>query len=259
MNVKLIRHISEEQALLLDISLLLCSKILIVVKALNIFCQVSMCSEFPLTHAQKVHLPSAPGHYKKMDSESRPVDLIVNELQGLDIDIVNVRFNSPNLSEAELISRLSEMMNRRNNLVDELQKARAAEFRNFIESLNLKDIQIQPFYPVPRRCKLQLHNPESTELVNMHDEAPTNPWKKMLSSFMKKKQDEKKDETKNTLSMLMARQQNIIAEKKAELQNEIKKIAAKTFLSPTDIAQKARFESELTQLEKFEIGKKKTK
>ena len=194
-----------------------------------------------------------------MDSESRPVDLIVNELQGLDIDIVNVRFNSPNLSEAELISRLSEMMNRRNNLVDELQKARAAEFRNFIESLNLKDIQIQPFYPVPRRCKLQLHNPESTELVNMHDEAPTNPWKKMLSSFMKKKQDEKKDETKNTLSMLMARQQNIIAEKKAELQNEIKKIAAKTFLSPTDIAQKARFESELTQLEKFEIGKKKTK
>ncbi|KAK8899922.1 hypothetical protein M9Y10_002245 [Tritrichomonas musculus] len=191
---------------------------------------------------------------------TRPIEAILGEIETIDVSLIDTRFKSPDLDERQIVDKLSQLLVQRNKLVDELSKARAKEFHDFISSLNFQELQITPFFPVPRRCKLQLNNPISGELIKAHeDETPTNPWKKMLSSFMKKKEEEKHNQTQTAITSLQKRQQNIIMEKKNEIQNEISRLQKKPILSPTDIALKVRLQSELDELEKFEIGKRKAK
>ena len=194
------------------------------------------------------------------EDTSQPIEVILGEIESIDIELIDTRFKSTNLDEHQIVAKISELLDQRNKLVDELSKARAKEFHEFIESLNFQELQITPFFPVPRRCKLQLNNPISGELIKSHEaESATNPWKKMLSSFMKKKEEEKQSQAQNALSSLQKTQQDIIIQKKTEIQNEIQKLTRKPILSPTDIALKVRLQSELEELEKFEIRKRKTK
>ena len=191
---------------------------------------------------------------------TRPIEAILGEIETIDVSLIDTRFKSPDLDERQIVDKLSQLLVQRNKLVDELSKARAKEFHDFIASLNFQELQITPFYPVPRRCKLQLNNPISGELIKLHEtESPSNPWKKMLSSFMKKKEEEKQTQAQTALSSLQTTQQNIIMQKKTEIQNEIQKLQKKPILSPTDIALKVRLQSELVELEKFQVGKRKTK
>ena len=196
----------------------------------------------------------------KSNEVFRPIEVITGEIESIDVALIDTRFKSQNLDERQIVDKLSELLEQRNKLVEELSKARAKEFHDFIASLNFQELQITPFYPVPRRCKLQLNNPISGELIKTHeDECATNPWKKMLSSFMKKKEEEKQSQAQNALSSLQLTQQNIISQKKTEIQNEIQKLTRKPILSPTDIALKVRLQSELEELEKFEIKKRRSK
>lgn len=185
----------------------------------------------------------------------RTIDNIVDEIARLDEQMIDIRFKSSQ-SNDQVIEMISQQLNHRNELTEELQRLRAKEFHSFIDSLDLKAIQITPFYPVPRRCKLQLTNPESTELVRTDDEQPSDPWKKMLSTFIQKKSQTSQEKTKTAIGILAEEQQRIILEKKEEIELAIHKLESKPMLSPTDIAHKMRLSSELEELSKFQKGKK---
>lgn len=191
------------------------------------------------------------------DSGLRSPEIILNDIESIDVSMIDIRFKSPHLTNFQILDKLSELIEERNRLADELSKAKAKEFHAFIDSLNLPEIQICPFYPVPRRCKLQLNNPTSGELIKVHESETNNPWKKMLSSYIKKKEEEHNTETKVALAMLQTTQQRIIAEKKVTLQDEIQRLSKKPILSPTDLALKIRWKSELEELEKYELGRRR--
>ena len=196
------------------------------------------------------------------EDTSETPDEIMNDISEIDSEIVNIRFNK-SLTNEQIIEQINKLMERRNKLSDKLQKVRNSEFKEFVESLNLHDIQITPFYPAPRRCKLQIENEASKEILKAQSNEPQKKWG--INLFKKKNLNEAQDNPNSSRSNFYTDKQidqyalqykafNSVI--RSNLHAELAKIEKKKFLSPDEIATKLRIDAELEQLDIFSNTKK---
>jgi hypothetical protein len=73
----------------------------------------------------------------------------------LDRTILRVRFESPRLSNDEILAQLTQLMEDRNALYDRLRAVRLAKFKADVRSLQLAGLQLEPVIgQATRRCSL---------------------------------------------------------------------------------------------------------
>jgi phosphoglycolate phosphatase-like HAD superfamily hydrolase len=137
---------------------------------------------------------------------------LLTEITTIDEAIHAARFTG-GLAPPEIMERISQLMERRNRLNDRLQRARATEFRAFVDSLNLAALGIRPHFTA-RRCKVSLEagDPDPAEMAAAAAAAHA---------------------------------------RKAELERDIGLLQKKKFLSPGDVARKLRAEAEVRQIEEL--------
>lgn len=181
----------------------------------------------------------------------------LNEISDIDAKIVNVRF-SENLSNDQIIDKLSSLMERRNHLQDKLQSTKAKEFRNFIESMNLHEINVKPFYPAPGRCRLQVNDKLVNEMMEFRVVEEEKTLNKFIN-FFKKKNDEinADNESKSDAVVMLEKYHDYMKSKNDELEKEKKYFNGKKYLSPEDNAKKLRVEAELKASPKYDKIKRK--
>lgn len=191
------------------------------------------------------------------EDENLTPDEILNDISEIDSEIFGIRFNKA-LTNDQIIEQINKLMERRNKLSDQLQKVRNSEFKEFVESLKLHDIQITPFFPAPRRCKLQIDNEASKEILKAPSNEPQKKWG--INLFKKKTQNEVQQSPNSSRSNFYTDKQidqyalqyrAFNANIRANLQAELARIEKKKFLSPDEIALKLRIDAELQQLDYF--------
>ena len=186
---------------------------------------------------------------------ARPSDVIVSEIERIDVRLFDVRFNCKDLSQDQILAQLTELIEQRNQLTDELQNARKNEFKEFIDDLNLKDIDITPFYIASRRAKLSLGNSAAAQLAKTTGgQTGGDPWRNMLRSFMSKS---KSSEAHGIPADLLQQRQRIVDKRKSVIEPQLAILARKPMLSPTDVASKCRLEGEAAILAKYDVKAKK--
>ena len=177
----------------------------------------------------------------------RPSDVIVADIERIDVRLFDVRFNS-NLPQNEMLKQLTELVEQRNKLTDELQAARKTEFKRFLDGLNLKELDITPFYVSSRRAKLSIGNTHAQQLTRTVSN-PGDPWRKMLRTYVSKSKGNGPDAA---VAQLVQARQRMIETKKAEIERQLSILMRKPMLSPTDVASKCRLESEANVLAKYD-------
>jgi hypothetical protein len=153
------------------------------------------------------------------------VDELMSEMTSIDQEIYAVRFNRA-LTPSAILERLAGLMETRNRLNDKLQRARAAEFRSFVESLNLAGLQMRPHFTA-RRCKLTL-DPDRLGFLDDRPAADADSGQMIAES----------------------------EQRRVELEKDLGMLQKKKFLSPSDAAIKLRMEAELRQIVDFSPAKK---
>jgi hypothetical protein len=152
----------------------------------------------------------------------------LEDIRGIDNEILRIR-EDKKLDRNQKMEQMSALMQRRNDLTDRLQAARVREFRGFVDSLNLKEIGITPFFPTQDpRSNLTI---DGDLLVNMAELSVKGPEASIIAR-------EK-----------LARD----AVRKAELRKDLMNIEQKERahpLSPQDFARKLRCVAELKEIEK---------
>lgn len=196
------------------------------------------------------------------DDTSLTPDEIMNDISEIDSEIVGIRFNK-SLTNDQIIEQINKLMEKRNKLSDKLQKVRNSEFKEFVESLNLHDVQITPFFPAPRRCKLQIDNEASKEILKAPSAEPQKKWG--VNLFKKKSQTDLPEYpsgsrsnyyTDKQIEQYALQYKAYNSNLRSNLQAELAKIEKKKFLSPDEIALKLRIDAELLQLDSFTNSKK---
>lgn len=152
-------------------------------------------------------------------------DDAISQLSAIDAQLMDIR-SDKNLTTDEKLTQMTNLLERRNKLVDKLQAAKSKEFKDFVDSLNLKDLSVQTFFLTSRKCRIGSENPEY-ELI----EKP--PQKKKLFS---------KSAPPHPLQQ---QTYEIIVNKKKEAEKELSKYSKKQILSPQDHAHKMRLEAEI--------------
>ncbi|KAK8846119.1 hypothetical protein M9Y10_020122 [Tritrichomonas musculus] len=173
---------------------------------------------------------------------------ILQQIFNIDTLISQTRFDKMKSNE-QIINEISSLLNQRNELYINLMKKRSDELHGFVNSLDLNLIQMHPFYPVPTRCKFIVQNEQVQEAVDTIPEPSTNPWQKLLSTFMNKSETIKHKKVKSQLSELEMEHLKIVEERKAYLTQQMQNFSSKKHLSPMDYAEKCRIESELADIE----------
>lgn len=173
----------------------------------------------------------------------------------IDTLILQTRFDRTKPNE-QIIEEMSILLNKRNELYEELLKVRSEELHGFVNSLNLHAIQIHPFYPVPTRCKFIVENEEVQDAVDTRPQATANPWQKMLSKFIKKKETSKNKKVKSQLSQLEREHLQMVEARRSFLSQQLLNYSSKNQLSPMDYAERCRIESELASIDSDEKKKK---
>ena len=110
---------------------------------------------------------------------------IESELEDIDRGIFAIRFNQ-HLSAMEKIALIDREFEKRNETYAELQQQRAIEFREFVESLSLKDANIEPFFQIPTRCRLILNGERSQKVLKS---PKMGPMGRMAHKMKKSKQN----------------------------------------------------------------------
>lgn len=167
------------------------------------------------------------------DVDDRTAEEILFDLNQIDEEMTRIRFNET-LSDSEILDQLVELMEKRNTLSDKLHKARGIEYKEFVDSLNLKKLHIVPFFPAVRKCKLQLNDDEAAQLVNN----PPQPKKKPFGKY-----EAPPGIGGENFRHCEARMKQVTA--------ELDLLQRKKYLSPSDSAKKLSLEAELTELLKF--------
>jgi hypothetical protein len=155
-----------------------------------------------------------------------PLDLtaaeLLEEINEIDQDILEIR-RKPTSSET--IGQVSDLMERRNLLVDDLLHVKTSDFRQFVDSLHLHEIYAIPFHVTPRRCKIT--SDSVTALLNAQPGAAAVSDAE-ISKFLA-------DDERH----------------RAELTRNLQVLAKKKFLSPQETAQKIRMDAELSALKAY--------
>ncbi|OHT15252.1 hypothetical protein TRFO_14293 [Tritrichomonas foetus] len=183
------------------------------------------------------------------EEDEKDSSTLFQELFNIDDQIYNIRFNC-DYGKDEIFARISDLLDKRNKLYEQIQRARTKELHDFIASLNISEIQLQPFYPVPTRCKFLVQNEIVTEVIEKNDRQTINPWQKMLSKFTKKKESSKKKKVKSTLSALEHEHNRFMENRLQQVNTQISTLNNKRSLSFSDMAEKCRLESEQTDIER---------
>ncbi|OHT14145.1 hypothetical protein TRFO_03185 [Tritrichomonas foetus] len=189
------------------------------------------------------------------EEDNRTIDELMDDISDLDSEITKIRFDK-NLSKDEILEKINDLMEKRNSLNDKLQNSRNAEFKAFVESLNLQDIHIVPFFPAARRCKLQVNNELSNEILK----APPVETQKKWGLFKKKPSNSdlhaSSKVNEDVLNKLLKQHREFTENKRSKLQSDLHQLEKKKYLSPDETATKLRITAELNQLDKFSGAKK---
>lgn len=172
----------------------------------------------------------------------------IQDMIDLDKQIYSIRFDNSK-SREEILDEIVILFQKRNEIYNQIMKSRADELHSFVNSLNLPEIQIQPFYPVPNRCKFIVQNEHIVQIVNGEQAPAVNPWQKMLSKFVKKKEHSKKKRVYSQLSALEAEHLKIIENRKLIVEGQVENLNSKKNLNAFEIAEKCRLDSELADIE----------
>ena len=198
--------------------------------------------------------PVSPGgenldnrNLEEEEIDERTPEEIMNDIEEIDEEMLSVREN-PNLSDEQKLEQINDLMEKRNEHSDKLQERRNSEFKAFVESLNLAQIHVTPFFPAPRRCKLQVHNEAANELLK----APTvESQKKWGKGLFKKKTDDDNNSHDTEIQNLSRIQKGYNSQRIDKLQKELATLTKKKYLSPDDMATKLRIKAELSEFERF--------
>lgn len=172
----------------------------------------------------------------------RTVNELFSEIEDIDRGITAIR-KCLYLSTMEKIAIIDEQLEIRNSKYQELQQARALEFKDFISSLDLNSIQIEPNFTEPTKCKLVLLNELSHRLS---DSKKLGPWNRMKIGLFSKSAD-KFDQIK-----LKQSQRDSAAKK--ELKSKISEIKKETKKSNPQNIQLFMKEKELEIICKYQCG-----
>lgn len=183
------------------------------------------------------------------NSEENTSKSFLQRIFNIDTLILQTRFDRSKPNE-QIVEELSALLTKRNELYEDLLKVRSEELHGFVNSLDLHSIQIQPFYPVPTRCKFIVQNEEVQVAVDKKPDATANPWQKMLTKFVKKKETSKNKKVKSQLSALEREHLQMVEARKCYLSQQLLNYSSKKQLSPLDYAEKCRIESELSEIMK---------
>lgn len=187
--------------------------------------------------------PEAPAEPQQEEPEEekdyRTAEEIMVEISQLDLHIVEIR-SSKQFPPTEKLEQISELMENRNVLIDELQEVRSHEFHEFVDSLKLNEIRLHPFFPGPKRCKLQVLNEKANDLLK--EPLPPKP-----SLFSKKN-----TAPLSPIAQLSVQRQEQITRLLEKYNKELKVLSKKKLLSPQETARKLRLECEIKSLEQFD-------
>ena len=170
------------------------------------------------------------------EDEILSADQAITEVSILDSQIIEAR-NAKDKTNEEKLEEISNLMEQRNALVDKLQKAKQAEFKEFVESLNLKEIKCSPFFPVGRKCRISTNDPDA-ELVEKPPE--------FEKSFFRKNKNPKANSNPITVENY-----EFCAKRLKDVESKLEIYKKKKILSPQDRARKFRLEAEKGELVKF--------
>lgn len=188
-------------------------------------------------------------------------DELMDDISSIDNDILSARFDK-SLSQDQILDRINSLMEQRNKLTDRLQKVRNSDFKEFVDSLNLQDLQITPFFPGSRRCKLQINNEASSEIIKAQTNEPQKKWG--VNLFKRKTPNDQGNNngsrsnfyTDKQIDQYIMQYKNFNANIRSNLQVELSRLEKKKFLSPDEIAAKLRIDAELEELDIFSGVKK---
>ena len=165
--------------------------------------------------------------------DDRTAEEILFDLNRIDEDMMRIRFDQ-SLSDNAILDQLVELMEQRNTLSDKLQRARGAEYKRFVESLDLKKLHIVPFFPAARKCKLQINDDDVSRLVNY----PPQPKKKAFGKY-------------EAPPGIAGENFHHCEDRMKQVSAELDLLQRKKYLSPLDSAKKLSLEAEVAELLKF--------
>lgn len=160
---------------------------------------------------------------------------LLNELFSTDEMIIRIR-NDKDLDEEKKFEKLHSKFEKRNKIVDMLTKTQSDEFKQFIETLNLKEIKTAPYFPskTKRSCLLVAND------VNMEELSKLPQKKKKLFGY-----DLIFDNS------LQEQYYKYMVNRKEELLKGKANFEKKKILSPAETARKLRITFELDEIEKY--------
>lgn len=158
-------------------------------------------------------------------------DDAIAQLSSIDALIIEAR-NKKDTTDMQKLEEISKLIETRNKLVDKLHEAKSSEFKEFVESLNLKALHVQPFYVTNRKCRLGSE-------FEPYDVITKPPQKKKMFS---KPPPCHPDQQLNF---------DIITKRKKDAEKELLKYTKKPILSPQDHAHKLRLEAEISVYNQF--------
>jgi hypothetical protein len=108
--------------------------------------------------------PAAHSDGVEEDDIKLTVPELVNCIRQVDEQMLTVRYRS-GLPHDEIFEQISQLMETRNKLHAYFQRAREAEFREFVETLDLPRMRARPFFPGQMRCKIQIDPASGLDLT----------------------------------------------------------------------------------------------
>ena len=195
------------------------------------------------------------------DINERTVDDLMSEISDIDREITSIRFNKQ-LDKNQIIEEINKLMERRNKFTDVLQSKRTTEFKEFVNSLNLPELHITPFFGGPRKCTLQISDEAANEILKS---PPVEAQKKWGVGLFRRKSTTPDEGNQNSshnyyserqVAQLNSQYKEFNASIRAKLVPELEKLQKKKYFSPDDIAAYMRINAELEELERFSHEKK---
>jgi hypothetical protein len=108
--------------------------------------------------------PAAHSDGAEEDDIELTVPELLNRIQQVDEQMLSVRDRS-RLPHDEILEQIGQLMETRNKLHAHFQRAREAEFREFVDTLDLPRMHARPFFAGQMRCKIQIDPASGLDLA----------------------------------------------------------------------------------------------
>lgn len=171
---------------------------------------------------------------------------IYTEMRAIEMDIRVVRYDT-SLSNNERIEQISQLMDRRNAVYDELQETRKQNLRSFVDTLKLKNLNVVSFFPSPHKCNLVTKN-QDVPKVRPQKEEPRSPWQKLVSRFSKQQTNSPKENASPAAVAAEAEYKTYASNRRHYLQSELKSNVSLPYHNSEDLAIQKRLQIEIELL-----------